>query len=219
MPRSDGRATRNGGSNPRVLASTRGKLLADLCRGPKTVTDLATALSVTDNAVRAQLQRLVRDGLVRRAGSRRGVRRPHASYEITVKGRAIFPRGYEPILRKLVDVLFERMPASDVQTLFNEVGRHILRERLGEMRGRIPRQRLREIIKHVSALAGFEVEQERGTTLIQACSCPLGSVTAARPELCGMAGRLISQVLQADVRETCERGEWPQCRFEVRPTS
>jgi predicted ArsR family transcriptional regulator len=204
----------SGGST--LFATTKGKLLAALCRGPRTVAELAERLSLTDNAVRAQLERLSRDGLVRRSGSRRGVRRPHADYELTPKGRALFPRVYEAVLVNLVDVLTDRLPATAVRTFFNDVGERIVRERLGEFADGNPTQRLRETLKKLGSFdAVLEVEQRSGKTVIRACSCPLTSVTKAHPELCAMVGGLVSKVLGADVREACERGEWPQCRFEV----
>jgi predicted ArsR family transcriptional regulator len=216
MPTPDARTTHDSGSSLRLFATTRGKLLATLCRGPSTVTELAERLSVTDNAVRAQLERLSRDGLVRRAGSRRGVRRPHADYELTPRGRGLFPRGYEAVLVNLVDVLTDRLPARAVRTFFNEVGDRILREWVGEIRGANPRQRLRAILKKLGPFAaGLEVEEQPGKAVIRACSCPLKSVTTSHPELCVMVGGLVSKVLGADVLEACERGEWPQCRFEV----
>jgi predicted ArsR family transcriptional regulator len=58
----------------RFLETTRGRVLAHLRRGPTTVEELAQALDLTDNAIRA-LTTLDRDGLVRQTGVRRGPRR------------------------------------------------------------------------------------------------------------------------------------------------
>src|SRR5438094_594748 len=101
----------NGRGRPaaqRLMATTRGKMLILLCRGRHTVNDLAGHLRLTDNAVRAQLQRLQRDGLVRQIGWRSGFRKPHAEYEITLKARELFTRLYEPLIQELTDVLGER---------------------------------------------------------------------------------------------------------------
>src|SRR5687768_15273411 len=94
-----------------LFETTRGRLLLLLCRGPRTVNELMGELGVTDNAVRAQLTTLQQTGLVRQVGLRPGTRKPHAEYELTPKARELFPRAHEPVLRALVDVLRERLPA------------------------------------------------------------------------------------------------------------
>jgi DNA-binding transcriptional ArsR family regulator len=55
--------------NGRFFESTRGQLVALLSRFRRTVEELARALGLTDNGVRAHLAVLERDGIVRRRGS------------------------------------------------------------------------------------------------------------------------------------------------------
>jgi predicted ArsR family transcriptional regulator len=180
------------------------------------VAEVAAQLGVTDNAVRAQLQRLQRDGLARRAGSRRGVSKPHAEYELTVRGRELFPRAYEPVLDKLVDVLTERLPKRLARDLILRTGRRLLSEHLQELHGRNPRQRLAEIISKLDGSSlGVELTEGSGKTIVRSCSCPLTSLTAAHPEVCQLFARLLGEALRADVREKCEREGVPRCCFEV----
>src|SRR5688500_5797183 len=98
-----------------LFGNTRGKVLLLLCRGPRTVNELMEELGVTDNAVRAHLSNLQDDGLVRQVGLRPGTRKPHVDYELTPKARELFPRAHEPVLRTLVDVLEERLPAGETR--------------------------------------------------------------------------------------------------------
>ena len=56
----------------RLLQSTRGKILAILRTGERTVNDLAAELELTDNAVRAHLASLERDGLIHQSGTQPG---------------------------------------------------------------------------------------------------------------------------------------------------
>jgi predicted ArsR family transcriptional regulator len=56
----------------RFFATTRGRLVALLRRREHTVVELG----VTDNAIRAQLTGLERDGLVEQRGVRRGAGKP-----------------------------------------------------------------------------------------------------------------------------------------------
>ena len=66
-----------------MLESTRGQILELLRTKERTVNELAATLGLTDNAVRAHLTSLARDGLVVQAGVQPGVRKPHATYILT----------------------------------------------------------------------------------------------------------------------------------------
>ena len=59
-------------SNQRFFTSTRGRIVTLLRRASRTVDELAAALDLTDNAVRAHLATLERDGIVQQRGARRG---------------------------------------------------------------------------------------------------------------------------------------------------
>src|SRR5574341_1702227 len=67
----------------RFFASTRGRIVALLRGTTRTVDELAEELELTDNAVRAHLLSLERDGLLRQSGLQRGTRKPHFAYELT----------------------------------------------------------------------------------------------------------------------------------------
>src|SRR5215210_9438667 len=84
----------------RFFASTRGRIVALLRRASRTVDELAAALDLTDNAVRAHLATLERDGLVEQRGVRRGRGKPAYAYDLTSEAEALFPKAYEPVLRQ-----------------------------------------------------------------------------------------------------------------------
>src|SRR5689334_921290 len=109
-----------------LFETTRGKLLLLLCRGSQTVNELMAALGLTDNAVRAQLANLQEAGLVRQIGLRPGVRKPHVDYELTPSARTLFPQAHEPVLRTLVQVLYESLPPQQAASLLRDVARRML---------------------------------------------------------------------------------------------
>ena len=75
----------------RFFDSTRGRIV-NLMRGrTKTVNELSAELKLTDNAVRAHLLSLERDGLIRQSGIQRGTRKPHFAYELTDEAEHLFP--------------------------------------------------------------------------------------------------------------------------------
>jgi predicted ArsR family transcriptional regulator len=84
--------------------TTRGHVVALLRRGRRSVEELATALGLTDNAVRAQLTTLERDGLVNAAGVRRPgtAGKPATLYEVAPGAEVLFSNAYAPALAALV---------------------------------------------------------------------------------------------------------------------
>ena len=113
------------GWRERLLDSTRGQILALLRIENRTVSDLAAALNLTDNAVRAHLLSLERDGLTERVGIQRGVRKPHASYGLTSEADYIFPKAYGPLLDLLLSVVSKRLSPQEVKESMREMGRTI----------------------------------------------------------------------------------------------
>src|SRR5215204_4554515 len=93
----------------RLLDSTRGQILTLLRSAPRTVNDLADDLKLTDNAVRAHLISLERDGLVRAEGMLPGIRKPHVSYGLTGDAEQIFPKAYGPLLNHFVQTVAKRL--------------------------------------------------------------------------------------------------------------
>src|SRR6184192_199821 len=160
--------TRRSENKKHLLNTTRGRMLILLCRRRKTVNELAAELGVSDNAVRAQLQRFQRDGFARPAGSRSGVRKPHVEYELTDKARQLFPRAYEPMLQTLMGALQSQLPQKTLQTLLAETGRRLVNDHLGGLRERTPRRRLAEIMSKLNGAGlGIELAEESGKTIIR----------------------------------------------------
>jgi predicted ArsR family transcriptional regulator len=212
----NGKHRRGHARDPHFFETTRGRILVLLCQRRLTVAELAAELRVTPNAVRAQLERLERDGLARQVGSRRGVRKPHAEYEFTEEARELFPRAYEPALCSLVEILGERLPRKVTRDLFLHTGTRLLTEHVRVLRGRTPRRRLAEMIGRLNGSAlGIDVVERSDGMVVRSCSCPLASVTATHPEVCEMFATLLGNALGTTVRERCERGGSPRCCFEI----
>jgi predicted ArsR family transcriptional regulator len=205
------------GNDQNPFGTTRGKLLLLLCRGRRTVNELAEELGVTDNAVRAQLLHLQGAELVRQVGLRPGVRKPHVDYELTPKARQAFPAGHEPVLRALIDVLGERLSAEQARSLMKEVALRLLAARAGELCEREPRRRMAELLRTPlgAAAPGVSLEEDGDRFRVRSCGCPLASVTASHPEVCAVLAEVLGEVLGTTVREQCDRQESPRCCFEV----
>src|SRR3954471_8331994 len=109
----------------KFFESTRGKIILLLRSGSKTVNDLSVALSLTDNAVRANLLTLERDRLVEQSGSVKGHRKPHFSYILTAEARHLFPKSYDSLLNVLITELKGRLNPGTLIDSMRSVGRRI----------------------------------------------------------------------------------------------
>jgi predicted ArsR family transcriptional regulator len=187
------------------------------CSG-RTVEELANSQGLTDNGVRAHLAVLERDGIVRQRGSVRrgsGGGKPAYIYELTPKAEDLFTKAYEPTLRRLLEVLAERMGPEDTEVLLRAVGRGLAEGKTIPKDG-TTRARLEAAVAVLNELGGLaQLEERDGAYVIQGYSCPLGALTPDHPEVCRMAETLLTEVAGVPVYERCDRGERPRCCFEV----
>lgn len=200
--------------NQRFFSSTRGRILTLLRRKKRTVEDLAGELTLTDNAVRAHLATLERDGFVRQQGARRGTGKPAFEYELAPEAENLFPKSYGQVLNELLQALEERMSKAELEETLRTVGRRIA------ARWNIPpgnlRVRLEAAIEVLNEMGGMaELEQENGAYIIRSYSCPLAAAVPAHREVCALAETLLTELAGAPVHEYCECGERPQCKFEI----
>ena len=201
----------------KFFASTRGQIVTLLRRSGLTVEDLAGVLDLTDNGVRAHLAILERDGIVRQRGSlrrRSGGGKPAYVYELTQEAENLFPKAYEPTLRRLLDVLSDQLGSEESEALLRSVGRRLAEEHSTRADG--AHARLEAAVGVLNELGGLaELEEREGAVVIRGYSCPLAGVTPEHPEVCRMAETLITELAGVPVHERCDRGERPRCCFEV----
>jgi predicted ArsR family transcriptional regulator len=188
-------------------------VIALLRRSEGTVNELAAALELSDNAVRAHLASLERDGLVEQRGVRRGVGKPAYIYGLSPAAADLFPKVYDRLLAQLLDLLTERDGVAAVEALLVDAGRRVVSGRVwpeGE------EARLGAALALLEELGGLaEVVEGDGVAEIRGYSCPLGELVPTHPEVCRLAESLLTEVVGAPVRERCERGDQPRCVFEV----
>ncbi|HEX7315077.1 MAG TPA: FaeA/PapI family transcriptional regulator [Pyrinomonadaceae bacterium] len=200
----------------RFFDSTRGRVVGLLRGKSGTVVELAEALGLTDNAVRAHLLSLERDGLIRQSGVQRGSRKPHYSYELTPEAERLFPKAYDALLNQLISTLKDRLPPSAIEDVLREVGRslaarHASVDGPGDLEARL--QNAVEILKAIGGTPSIEREGDR--LFIRSGGCPLAAAVAEHPEVCEVAEALVAEIVGLPVQESCQRGETPKCRFEI----
>jgi predicted ArsR family transcriptional regulator len=201
----------------RFFASTRGRIVMLLRRSSHTVDELASELDLTDNAVRAHLATLERDGIVQQKGVRRGSGKSAYVYELALASEQLFPKAYAPVLDQLLEVLSEHMSTERVETLLREVGRRIA-ARWNVSSGDL-RMRLEVAINVFQELGGMvELEAHEDHFSLQGYSCPLVAVVSAHPEACRLTESLLAELVGAPVQEHCSESGKVQCYFTVQRT-
>lgn len=197
----------------RFFESTRGQIVELLHGSNKTVNELAEALGLSDNAVRAHLLTLERDQLVMQAGMVKGFRKPHFTYGVGPEGRRLFPKSYDALFNQLLTVLKNTLSPRALKKALSEVGR-----KFGMNSGAAGSfdDRLAQALTALKELGGAAaIVKEDSRILIKSESCPFAEAVAEHPEVCKVAESMVGEIVDRKVIERCDRTASPKCCFEI----
>ena len=200
--------------NTHFFASTRGRIVLLLRRAGHTVDELAHNLNLTDNAVRAHLTTLERDDLVRPTGTRRGGGKPAVVYNLTPEAEQLFPKAYAPVLRQLLEVLSNCLPAERIAEIMENTGQRLAAQwsiAPGKLRARL--QQAVAILNELGGLA--ELEECDEAYVIRGYDCPFAAVAPDHPEICQLAKTLLASLIGEPIEEHCGRCESTRCCFSL----
>lgn len=205
------------GWNERLLSSTRGRILALLRDEHRTVNDLAAALHLTDNAVRAHLLGLERDGLIQQFGTRPGTRKPHAAYGLSAEAEHVFPKAYGVLLNHFVNAVSDRLDTRALRAAMREVGGAVANDHLRRLKGLSRRARIKAALELMNELGGSaRLDENGGKQFIRGRNgCPLSAVTSNHPEACLIIESILSKIVGVPVKKCCEPNRAPRCCFEL----
>ena len=155
-----------------------------------------------------------RDGLLRERGLQPSASRPAVVYELVPRAESGLSKAYIPFVAHLVQVLRERLSSDELDEVMRSVG-HRLAADSPRLRGGLPERvvaasRLLEDLGAVN-----EVRRVDGTFTIHGFGCLLAEAVHGRPDVCRAMESLLTELLEAPVRECCDRGERPRCCFEI----
>jgi predicted ArsR family transcriptional regulator len=198
------------------LKTSREQILRLLRQSPCSVNDLMEAVGVTDNAVRANLARLERDGLVQQAGNRPGFRKPETIYDITPAAERMFAKAYAPVLETLLAVLELHLGGEELDIKLREVGRQLAAPHLESMNGLSLAQRSENTLQILEDFGGLAaIEKRECRAFVVGFGCPFSEIVSKHPNLCIVVQSLVEALLGREVHEQCQRGERPKCCFLV----
>lgn len=199
----------------RFLKSTRGRIVQMLREKELTVSDLARELTLTENAVRAHLATLERDGLARQSGERPGSRKPHFTYVLTPEAEELFPKAYATILNTVIGRLEHEWGEAKSGEFLREIGRDMA------MPHRRPDATFEDKVAAVRRLiesqgGHTQIERRGGKVILRSNGCVLASVVSQHGTACNILTELIAQIVNSEVVDCCRRGDCPQCCFEIK---
>jgi predicted ArsR family transcriptional regulator len=200
--------------------TTRNRLIALLRRDQRTVEELAEALGLTDNAVRAHLAALVREKVVQSAGVRRdgNVGKPATLYGIAPDSSAVFSTAYTPVLSALLAEIGARLTPKQVESLLRRTGKRLARSLP-------PRSTFDDRVRaSATFLTGLGADAELVPTTngyeIRGHGCVLSAAVAECPTTCVILEQLLRDVSEGEVTECCDRTtDRPNCRFVISPAA
>src|SRR5512145_2525965 len=110
----------------RLLGETQIRMLGLLRRSRQSITALADALDLTDNAVRMHIATLHRDGIVEQVGTERDTGgKPARLYGLTREGEELFPKAYALVLGKLLEEIVRTHGRERAVKLLRAVGAQV----------------------------------------------------------------------------------------------
>ncbi len=195
-------------------SGTRQKIVELLRGGSHTVEEISREIGITDNAVRAQVSVLERDGLVQAVGEKKSARRPAVMYGLGPSADRNLSRAYPDVLSHLMRVLAEGLPEREFKAVMKKLGKVMAAEYKRPL-GTI-RERVEGAVKVYETLgAQGTVSEEGGTLVISGHGCPLSEAVKADHRMCGAVEAFLSELVGSKVVERCDRSGRPKCRFEV----
>ena len=198
----------------RFVGETQVEMLRLLRRSRQTITSLADALRLTDNAVRTHVAALEREGVVEHVGTQRDTGgKPARIYDLTSEGEELFPKAYALVLGGLVEEIARSEGEGRAVELLRAVGRRV---GAGVPASDGTEARAKAAAAALRSLGGdLEVTAADGGWRLKGYGCPLSAVTAGRPEVCALAQAFVEEVTGRPVTECCDREGRPRCAFQV----
>ena len=185
--------------------STRDTILHMLkTQGPLSAKSIASALLVTEMAVRRHLGSLEKEGVIETELIRQAMGRPLTLYRLSPHAESLFPNKYSTLTLDLLDELTEEAGEDMVTRLF-ERRRDKLRQRYETG---VAGKKLADRVRTLTDLQndnGYMAECEQtgdGKYIIKEHNCPISQIANRYNQACSCELELFSSLLQAKVERT-----------------
>lgn len=197
--------------------SIQHELLASIRIRPRTITELTKELQLTRTAVKHQLNKLLREGLVVEGEMRRSDKagKPAREYKSSPGSEDANSSAYVPFIVGLLETLPDHLDRKERKNLFETIGGNMARHAgLPDKAG--DRDRLNDAIDLVNSLgATAELVENNDELIITNMSCPLAKAVRQEPCVCDAVASFFTKATGLKIRAECTYGEMLVCRYKI----
>jgi DeoR family suf operon transcriptional repressor len=172
--------------------------------GPMSTKQLRAVLGVSSlNAVREQLTSLAAAGLVQTTTLRQGTGRPTHLYGLSEKAQALFPKGYDVLLKLLLEELAARTAHDELAAILTGVSGRLAQLYGGAEEGQALSERLAALAQsYAEHGTPINIVERADALMLHEYSCPYYTVAQETSHVCGIEQQMLEQVLGRPVRLT-----------------
>lgn len=184
------------------LTATKQNILQYLLKqGRATAQQLAKAFDLSSQAIRRHLGELEAGGLIEHNEMQKGMGRPQYWYQLSSKGRGLFPHRYEEFAVSFLDTLAETVGEERVgkvlekqwqkkaQDYRDRVGDGTLQERVTKL------VQLRQEEGYMAELHQIETEDNQQQFVLTEYNCAISEVAESYPSICGHELEMFAGIL------------------------
>lgn len=186
-----------------TVGETKERILELLLGGPKSAGEVAEKLQIQKSAARVHLESLQSLQAVKSKFKIEKMGRPKKVYDLTEKGRELFPRKYDLFLNLVLDKIADKKGEAEAREIVESIAEDIasdIRSRIGKVDHPDDLERSLRIINEASNQMGFASSisrEEDNSFYIQSKNCILHKVASNNQDtIChGLHDKIISKSL------------------------
>lgn len=188
-------------------------------KGGLSIDEIASALSISRNAVQQHFAALERDGYIQMGVLNQTAGRPVRSFVLTEAGINSFPKQYAWFSELIINDLKNEMGSEAFLRYLHKLGGHLSQSLLPRFEGKSTDERIEELLSVMDEL-GFKTRNQSGSgsheRIIEACNCIYHDLAQKHEEICEFDRVLISSLMGKCIEhEECMAKGGYVCRFKV----
>ncbi|MCM3115513.1 methanogen output domain 1-containing protein [Neobacillus sp. MER 74] len=165
------------------------------------MSELASLLDMSGEAVRQHLLHLERDGwIVRISEKQNGIGRPHIRYQLTSAGEHLFDKNYDHLTIEVIDTMVKHLGMSALKNLLAAMVEERVREWEPKLLGLNINERIK-VLKdfYVKDDSYMEIDKKGKDYSLIERNCPFHNVALERPILCSVTVSVLTRLLGCKV--------------------
>ncbi len=168
-----------------------------LKKGQGTATQLAKALDLSSQAIRRHLSELEAEGLVEYNSVQQSMGRPQHIYQLSQKGKSLFPHRYGEFAVSFMDTLIETVGEEGVSEVLEKQWQRKAqkyRDRVGDGNLKDRVSKLVQIRQEEGYMAELHQQSQQNFVLTE-YNCAISEVAESYPSVCGHELEMFSAIL------------------------